>query len=170
MDILNFPPFSVFLAYISRPKVCIFIFRDFQFFAYIFQVLQCVFSFFTLFSDFIIFRRWWMFYFPWFSVLLYSTSLQWIFKFFHLFQFSSLIFHVLKCIFYFPWFSVFSLYSRSFSVHFLFFTFFSDFIIFRRWRMFFIFHDFQFCYIPRPTVDILNFPPFFSFPRLYFTS
>ena len=55
-----------------------------------------------------------------------------------------------------PRFSVFSPYSRSYSVHFSFFTFFSDFVIFQvvTW-LFLIFHDFQFsCHIPCPTVDI----------------
>ena len=58
-------------------------------------------------------------------------------------------------------------YSRSFNVHFSFFTFFTDFVIFQvvKW-MFLIFHDFQFsCHIPRPTVDISKFSTFFSFPR-----
>ena len=44
-------------------------------------------------------------------------------------------------------------------MHFSFFTFFSDFVIFQvvKW-MFLIFHDFQFsCHIPRPTVDISKF-------------
>ena len=52
-------------------------------------------------------------------------------------------------------------------VHFSFFTFFSDFVIFQvvKW-MFLIFHDFQFsCRIPRPTVDISILSTFFSFPR-----
>ena len=59
------------------------------------------------------------------------------------------------CISHFLWFSVFSPYSRSFSVHFSFFTYFSDFVIFQviKW-MFLIFHDFHFsCHIPRSTVD-----------------
>ena len=69
-------------------------------------------------------------------------------------------------------FSVLSPYSRSYSVHFSFFTFFSDFVIFQvvKW-MFLIFHDFQFsCHIPRPTVDISKFSSFFQFSSPYFTS
>jgi hypothetical protein len=62
------------------------------------------------------------------------------------------------CISHFPWFSVFSPYSRSFSVHFSFFTFFSDVVIFQVKWMFLIFNDFQFpCYISCPTVDISKF-------------
>jgi len=67
----------------------------------------------------------------------------------------------------FPWFSVISPYSSSCSVHFSFFTFFSDFFIFQvvKW-MFLIFHDFQLsCNIPWPTVDNSKFSNFFSFPR-----
>ena len=70
---------------------------------------------------------------------------------------------------YFPWFSVFSQYSRSYSVHFSFFTFFSDFVIFQviNW-MFIILHDFQFsCHLPCPTVHISKFSTFFSFPRQF---
>ncbi|SGA30682.1 Uncharacterised protein [Chlamydia abortus] len=64
------------------------------------------------------------------------------------------IFHVLKCLF-------------SFSVHFSFFTFFCDFVIFQvvKW-MFLIFQDFQFSWhIQRPTVDVSKFSTLFSFPR-----
>ena len=63
--------------------------------------------------------------------------------------------------------SVFSPYSRSFSVHFSFFTFFSDFVIFQvlKWK-FLNFHYFQFsCHISRPTLDISKYSTFFSFPR-----
>jgi len=51
-------------------------------------------------------------------------------------------------------------------VHFSFFTFFIDFVIFQvvKW-MFLIFPDFQIsCDIPCPTVDISKFSNFFSFP------
>ena len=71
------------------------------------------------------------------------------------------------CISHFPLCSVFSPYSRSFSVHFSFFKFFSDIVIFQvvKW-MFLIFHDFQFsCHIPCPIVDICKFSTYFSFPR-----
>ena len=56
---------------------------------------------------------------------------------------------------------------QSFSVQFSFFTYFSDFVIFKvvKW-LFLIFHDFQFsCHIPSPTEDISKFFTFFSFPR-----
>ena len=65
--------------------------------------------------------------------------------------------------------SVFSPYSRCFSVHFSFFTFFSDSVIFQvvKW-MFLIFHDFQFSYhIPGPTVTFLSFPYFSVFLAIF---
>jgi hypothetical protein len=54
--------------------------------------------------------------------------------------------YVLHCVFNFQWFSVFSPYSRSYSVHFSFFMFFS-----------------VFCHIPHQTVFVSHFPRFFSF-------
>ena len=72
------------------------------------------------------------------------------------------------CISHILCFSVFSQYSRSYSLHFSFFTFFSDFVLFQvvKW-MFLIFDDFQFsCLIPCATVDIYKLSNFFSFPRL----
>ena len=54
-------------------------------------------------------------------------------------------------------------------MHFSFFTFFSDFVIFQvgKW-MFPIFHDFQFsCHIPCPTVDISNYPTFSVFLAIF---
>ncbi len=70
--------------------------------------------------------------------LLYSTSLQWdIFKFFHLFSVSSLYISRPKvCILFSVIFSFFA-YIPGPSVYFHFSRFFSDFIIFRRWRMFY---------------------------------
>ena len=53
-------------------------------------------------------------------------------------------------------------------MHFSFFMFFSDFVIFQvvKW-MFLLFHDFHFsCHIPHPTVDISKLSNFFCFPRL----
>ena len=58
----------------------------------------------------------------------------------------------------------------SIGIHFSFFMFFSDFVIFQvvKW-MFLIFHDFQFsCHIPRPTVDISKFSTFFTTSSLSF--
>jgi hypothetical protein len=68
---LKFPPFSVFLANISLPKVSISHFFVIFSFLVIFQVLQCAFSFFTFFSHFVIFEL-----------------VKWIFLIFHDFQFS----------------------------------------------------------------------------------
>ena len=54
-------------------------------------------------------------------------------------------------------------------MHFAFFTFFIDFVIFQvdKW-MFLIFHDFQFSYhIPRPTVDISKFSTFSVFLAIF---
>ena len=80
------------------------------------------------------------------------------------------IFHYLKSvILIFRDFQYFSPYSRSYSVHFSFFTFFSDFVIFQvvKW-MFLIFHDFQFsCHIPCPRVDISHFPAFSVFLAIF---
>ncbi len=152
--------------------MCISIFRDFQFFlAYIPGPSVCI-LFFTLFSDFIIFRRWRMFLiFHDFQIFSYIPRPTVDILNFPPFSVFSLYFYVLKCVFlYFPWFSVFSLYSRSFSVHFIFLFFFSDFIIFRRWRMFLFSMIFSFCYIPRPTVDILNFSTFFSVFLVFYIS
>jgi len=128
------------------------------------------FSFFTFFSNFIIFH-----------------VVKWIFLIFHDFQFSCLItcptvdiykfstfvsfpHHISRpklFIFHFPRFSVFSPYSWSYSVHFSFLTFFSDFVSFQVVKcMFLIFHDFQFsCHIPCPTMDISKFSTIFNFPR-----
>ena len=127
------------------------------------------FSFFMLFSDFVIFQvvKWMflIFYDSQFSCHIPRPTVD-ISKFFPFSVFLAIL-HVLKCVFlifrdfhFFP-------YSRSFSVHFSFFTFFSDFVIFQvlKW-MFLKFHDFQFsCHIPRPTVDISKFSTFFRFPR-----
>ena len=110
-----------------------------------------------------------------------------VFFIFHVFQFSHHIPGPTVCISHFPHFSMclaifqvlqcmllilhvfqcFLPYSRSYSVHFSFFTFLSDFVIFQvvNW-MFLFFHDFQFsCHILSHTVDISKFPSFFSFPR-----
>ena len=132
------------------------------------------FSFFTFFSDFVIFQ-----------------VIKCMFLIFRDFQFSRHIPGPTVCIFHFSRFSVissffksssgcfsfsvnfsFSPYSRSYSVPFSFFTFFSDFVIFQVVKsMFLIFHDFQFsCHIPRPTVDISKFSTCFSFPRHILTS
>ena len=54
-------------------------------------------------------------------------------------------------------------------MHFSFFTFFSDFVIFQvvKW-MFLIFHDFQVsCHISRPTVDIFKYSTFFVFLAIF---
>ena len=126
------------------------------------------FSFFTFFIDFVIFQ-----------------VVKWMFLIFHDFQFSChipcptvdisklsnffsfppLISCPKLCISHFLRFLVFSPYSRSYIVHFSFFTFFSDFVIFQvvKW-MFIIYHDFEFsCHIPCPTVDISKLSTFFSF-------
>ncbi|SFW07117.1 Uncharacterised protein [Chlamydia abortus] len=55
VDILNFPPFSVFLAIFHVLKLVFLIFRDFQFSRHI-PVPTVYFSFFTFFSDFVIFQ------------------------------------------------------------------------------------------------------------------
>ncbi len=152
MCIFHFPWFSVFRLYSRSFSVHFFIFHAF-------------------FSDFIIFRRWRMFlYFPWFSVLLYSTSYSGHFKFSTFFQFSSLTFHALKCVFIFRDFQFSRLYSRSFSVHFYFsrFLVISLFFVAGGMFSFSMIFSFYFCYIPRPTVDILNFSTFFQFFSLIF--
>ncbi len=136
----------------------------------IFQVYSVHFSFFTLFSDFVIFQVVkWMFLF--FHDVQFSCHIPCptvdISKLSNLFTFPRHISRPKVCISHFPWFSVFSPYSRSYSVHFLFFTFFFDFVIFQavKW-MFLIFHDFQFsCHIPCATVDISKLSNFFSFRR-----
>jgi hypothetical protein len=130
------------------------------------------FSFFTFFSDLVIFQ-----------------VVKWMFLIFHDFQFSCLILcptvyiskfstffsfprHISRpkvCISHFPLFSVFSPYFKSYSVQFSFSTFFSDFVIFQvvKW-MFLIFHDFQFsCLILCPTVYISKFSTFFSFLAIF---
>ncbi len=173
VDILNFPPFSVFLAYISRPKVY-FIFRDFQFSRLYSRSFSVHFLFFTFLVISLFFVASGCFHFPWFSVffaIFHGPTVD-IFKFSTFFSFPRLYISRPKVYFYFPWFSVFRfLYSRSFSVHFYFSRFLVISLFFRRQVDVFIFHDFQFfCYIPRPTVDILNFPPFSVFLALYFTS
>ncbi len=131
---LNFSTFFQFsLAYISRPKVY-FIFRDFQFFrlysrsfsAFYFSRFLVISLFFSSLADVSIFHDFQFF-------LLYSTSYSGYFKFSTLFSvFFSLIFHAPSVYFYFPWFSVFSLIFQVLQCAFLFFTLFSDFIIFRR--------------------------------------
>ena len=159
VDIYKLSNFFSFPRLISPPKVCISHFPRFSVFSPYSRSYSVHFSFFTFFSDFVIFQ-----------------VVKWMFLIFHDFQFSchipcptvdiskfSTFFsfprHISRpkvCISHFPWFSVISPYSRSFSVNFTFFMFFSDFVIFQvvKW-MFLVFHDLQFsCHIPRPTVDI----------------
>ena len=136
----------------------------------IFQVLQCAFLICHVFQGFRHFSshqvdvsR-----FPLFSVSCHiPCATVDISKLSNFFSFPRLISRPKVCISHFPSFSGFSPYSRSYSVHFSFLTFFSDFVIFQvvMW-LFLIFHDFQFsCHIPRPTVDISKFTNLFSFPR-----
>jgi hypothetical protein len=83
-------------------------------------------------------------------------------KFSTFFRFPRHISRSKVCISHIPWFSVISPYSLSYSVHFSFFTYFSDFVIFPvvKW-MCHILHDFQFsCHIPCLTVDISKFSTF----------
>ena len=137
----------------------------------IFQVLQCAFLIFLVFQWFRNFssRHVDVSHFPWFSVSCHipcPTAVD-ISKFSTFFSFPRHISRPKVCISHFPWFSIFLPYSRSYSVHFSFFTFFCDFVIFQvvKW-IFLIFHDFQFsCHIPCPTVDISKLSNVFSFPR-----
>jgi hypothetical protein len=126
------------------------------------------FSFFTFFSDVVIFQvvKWMFLNFHdfQFSCHIPRPTVD-ISKFSTFFSFPRDISHPKVCISHFPKFSVFSPYSRSYSVHFSFFTFCSDFVIFQvvKW-MFLIFHDFQFsCHIPFPTADIPKISTFFIF-------
>ena len=89
------------------------------------------------------------------------------FKLSNFFSFPRHISRPKVCISHFPGFSVFSPYSRSYSVHFSFFTLISDFVIFQvvKW-MLPIFDDFQFsCHIPCSSVDISKLSSFLSFTR-----
>ena len=73
------------------------------------------------------------------------------------------------CISHFRWYSVLSPYSRSFSVHFSFITFFSDFVIFQvvKWK-FLISMIFSFLAIfPVLQWTFLNFPPFSVFLAIF---
>ncbi len=108
-----------------------------------------------------------MFSFSMISVFVIPSSYD-DFKFFHLFQFSSLIISRPKVFFIFPCdFQFFALYSRSFSVYLFFF--FSDFIIFVVGGCFLFSMIFSFLlYIPSPYSDYFNFSTFFSFSHLYF--
>ena len=105
------------------------------------------FSFFTFFSEFVIFRvvKWMYLIFQdyQFSCHIPCLSVD-ISKFSNFFSFPRHISRPKVCISHFPWFSVFSPYSRSYSVHFSFFTFFSEFVIFQvvKW-MFLIFERFS---------------------------
>jgi len=123
------------------------------------------FSFFMFFSDFVIFQvvKWMFLIFHDFQFSCHiPCPIVDISKFSNLFSFPSHITPPKDCISHFLLFSVSSPYSRSYSVHFSFFTFFSDFVIFQiiKW-MFLIFHDFQFSrYIPGPTVCISHFSRF----------
>ena len=104
-----------------------------------------------------------------FSFLAIFHVLQWTFLNFPPFSIFLAIFHVLKCVFLISRFSVSSPYSRSYSVHFSFFTFFSDFVIVQvlKW-MFLVFHGFQFsCHNPCPRWTFLNFPPFSVFLAIF---
>ena len=170
VDISKFSTFFTFPRLISRPKVCISHFPWFSVFLLYSRSYSVHFSFFTL-RYFVIFQ-----------------VVKWMFLIFNDFQFSChipcatedisvlsnfLSFHRLisspkVCISHILWFSVFSPYSRSYSLHFSFFTFCSDFVLFQvvKW-MFLIFVDFQFsCHITCATVDIYKLSNFFSFPRL----
>ena len=96
----------------------------------IFQVLQYAFLIFHVFQWFRHFssRQVDVTHFPWFTVFLPTVDIS---KFSTFFRFPRHISRPKVCICHFPWFSVFSPYSRSYSVHFSFFTFFSDFKIFK---------------------------------------
>jgi hypothetical protein len=167
---LSFPPFSVFLAIFHVLKCVFLIFRDFQFSRHIpgpsvgishFSRFLVISSFFKSSSGCFSFSKI-------FSFLAIFHVLQRTFQNYPTFSVFLALFHILKCVFLiFPRCSVFSPYSRSYSVHYTFFTFCSDFVIFQvvKW-MFLIFHDFQFsCHIPCPTADSPKFSTFFSFPR-----
>ena len=102
-----------------------------------------------------------------FSFLAIFHVLQWTFQNFPPFSVFLAIFHVLKCLVLIFRDIQVSRHIPGLSVHFSFFTFFSDFVIFQvvKW-MFLIFHDSQIsCHIPRPTVDISKLSTIFSFPR-----
>ena len=129
------------------------------------------FSFFTFFSDFVIFQvvngMFLIFHDFQFSCHIPCATVD-ISKLSNFFSFPRLISRPKVCISHFLRFSGFSPYSRTYSVHFSFFTFCSDFVIFQvvKW-MFLIFQDFQFsCHIPCARVDISKLSNFLSFPRL----
>ncbi len=111
------------------------------------------------------------FYFPWFSVFCHiPRPTVDISKFSTFSQFSSPIFHALKCVFLiFRGFSVFSPYSRSFSVHFHFsrFLVISLFSQVVKW-MFSFSMIFSFLAIYSTSYSgYFKFSTFFSFPLLY---
>ena len=170
VDISKLSNFFSFPLLISRPKVCISHFPRFSIFSPYSRSYSVHFSFFSFFSDFVIFQL-----VKWVFLIFHDFQFSWHIpsptvdnsKFSTFFSFPRLISSPKVCISHILWFSVFSPYSRSYSVHFSFFTFFSDFVIFQgvKW-LFLIFHDFQFsCHIPCPIVDISKFSNFFSFPR-----
>ena len=121
--------FFQWFCHFSRRQVDVSLFPWFSVFFAIFHVLKCVF---LIFRDFQ------------FSCHIPRPTVD-ISKFSNFFSFLRRISRPKGCISHFLWFSVFSPYTRSFSVHFSFFTFFSDFVIFQgvKW-MFLFFHDFQF--------------------------
>jgi hypothetical protein len=109
--------------------------------------------------------------FPRFSVFLtIFLVLQCAFLIFYVFQgFFRHIPSPLVCFSYFPSFLVFSPKSRSYSVHFSFFTLFSVSIhILVLQCAFLISYDFQFSpHIPGPTVSIFHFPRFSVFLAIF---
>ncbi|SFW06003.1 Uncharacterised protein [Chlamydia abortus] len=157
-DISKFSTFSVFLAIFHVLKCVFLIFRDFQFSRHIPGPSVCI----SHFLRFLVISS-------------FFKSSSGCFSFSMIFSFLA-IFHLVDISKFSTFFSFPRHISRpkvcishflSFSVHFTFFTSFSDFVIFQvvKW-MFLIFHDFQFsCHIPRPTLDISKFSTFFSFPR-----
>ena len=129
---LNFPPFSVFLAIFHVLKCVFLIFRDFQFSRHIPGPSECISHFprFLVISSFFKSSSGCFSFSMIFSFLAIFHVLQWTFQNIpHFLSFPRHISRPKVCISHFPWFSVFSPYSRSYSVHFSFFTFFSDFVI-----------------------------------------
>ena len=133
VDISKLSNFFRIPRHISRPKVCISHFPWFSLFSPYFRSYSVLFSFFTFCSDFVIFHVVCVcFSFSMiFSFLAIFHVVQWTFlNFPPFFSFPFHISHPKVCISHLPWFSVLLPYSRSYSVHFSFFTFFSDFVFF----------------------------------------
>ena len=104
-----------------------------------------------------------------FSFLAIFQVLQCAFLIFHVFQWFRNFSSRQVDVSHFPWFSGFLPYSRSYSVHLSFFSFFRDFVIFQvtKW-MFLYFHYFQFPAIFHVLQwTFLNYPTFSVFLALF---